>query len=364
MSMNSSSSPADAQVSQMVSQMQAHIQQLGAQIQHLQAQQQTTAAVNAATAAAAVSRVSKAVSPTKPDTFKGNPRDNADGWWWEMQTYMSICGIEDPDRVPFASAFFRDSASSWLRAETAKPAVRVVVDCHGNAVQVDTNTWEGFHVIFLARFRPLDAAKTARSNLFRLQQTGSVQDYSTRFLRELQLIDNMNVEDQLQFYVHGLKPHIALEVEKANATELSDAMNLAARMDRLTYRSRGPQSNNSTARGPWLQPTSAAASRSVPMELGNIESSTDMEEGHGQLHAFYGQRRGGRGTGRRQRVPGVSKEVFDRCMQNGLCLKCQKPGHLARNCTSPINSQSMSPMVTTTISTESTTGQSGNVRAQ
>ena len=33
-------------------------------------------------------------------------------------------------------------------------------------------------------------------------------------------------------------------------------------------------------------------------------------------------------------APAMSKEEYDRCRQNGLCLKCKKPGHVARFCTS------------------------------
>jgi hypothetical protein len=31
------------------------------------------------------------------------------------------------------------------------------------------------------------------------------------------------------------------------------------------------------------------------------------------------------------RVP-ISKDEFERCWSNRLCLKCKKPGHIAREC--------------------------------
>jgi hypothetical protein len=35
------------------------------------------------------------------------------------------------------------------------------------------------------------------------------------------------------------------------------------------------------------------------------------------------------------RAPFLSREEFTRCMKEKLCLRCKKPGHIARNCSLP-----------------------------
>jgi hypothetical protein len=65
-----------------------------------------------------------------------------------------------------------------------------------------------------------------------------------------------------------------------------------------------------------------------------------LQELRAQQHALAAtfQKRGagsnsnskGRGPG--AKVPGVTKEEFERCRKEGLCLKCKEPGHLARDC--------------------------------
>lgn len=34
-------------------------------------------------------------------------------------------------------------------------------------------------------------------------------------------------------------------------------------------------------------------------------------------------------------APFLSREEFTRCMKEGLCLRCKKPGHVARDCSLP-----------------------------
>jgi hypothetical protein len=34
------------------------------------------------------------------------------------------------------------------------------------------------------------------------------------------------------------------------------------------------------------------------------------------------------------RIPGITAEEYFRCRAEQLCLKCKKPGHIARNCNS------------------------------
>lgn len=49
-----------------------------------------------------------------------------------------------------------------------------------------------------------------------------------------------------------------------------------------------------------------------------------------------GSDRKGAASGSSAKVPGVSKEEFERCRKEGLCLKCKEPGHLARDCSKPV----------------------------
>jgi hypothetical protein len=306
---------------------QTHIQQMGQQL-HTALNQQPRQNSN------------KGPKPTKPDLFNGHARVNADIWWFQFESYMNVCGIEDPDRVPFATTFFREAASSWWRAEQAKGMMRRVVNSAGEEQEVNIGMWAGFRPLFLARFRPLDAARQARSNLFGLRQTGSAQEYSNRFLRELQMIDGMDMASQVAVYIRGLKPALAVEIEKADLTELSDAMNLAARIDRITYSKDGGGMSRALY-GTKVWSSGGGGQKAVPMELNAIleDASTDPDgmvsvnrESLTALFSRMNRNRGGGGRVSANRVPGLSKEEFDRLMKEGKCFRCKQTGHLARNC--------------------------------
>ena len=47
----------------------------------------------------------------------------------------------------------------------------------------------------------------------------------------------------------------------------------------------------------------------------------------GTLHNIYNRRSNGG-----QRVPGLSREEFDRCVEKKVCFRCKNVGHWARNC--------------------------------
>jgi hypothetical protein len=330
---------------QQLAELQRIVQQQHNQLNQLQlgAQQQQVAPVHAPTT----------LKPTKPDQFTGYAKSNADLWLWQMEKFLSVSRIGEVDRVPYATTYLREAAASWWKAESSKPldqhglrSVSVVVD--GVQQVLNIESWSGFKALFLARFRPLDAARQARANLHNLRQTGSVQEYSNRFLKELQLIDGMDEASQLSHYIRGLKSNVAIEIEKADLTDLSQAMNMAARIDQLTYRSNRNESSRgqfSGGRG-WNQ-SGSSGQRSVPMELGSLlsqaDSNGDVTVSRETLNALFHRSKSNRGgrqnrAGGGQRTPGLSREEFDRLTKEGKCFRCKQPGHLARDCSSTAHS--------------------------
>lgn len=319
-----------------------HVNQLHAMVQN---QQQQLAQVMGQQQAQAQTLVhTHTLRPTKPDHFHGHAKADATLWLWSMEQFQTASRMADADKVIYATTYLREAAASWWKSESTRSVIRTVV-IDGSETVIDLNTWAGFKSLFLSRFRPLDASRAARANLMQLKQTGSVQDYTNRFLKELQLIDGMDTESQLAMYTRGLKHHVAIEIEKANMTDLSQAMNLAARIDMLTYRSNrtqtGPNRGWNGSRG-WSQPTSNSSYGSVPMELGALLNDSESNQdgsvtvSRDTLNALFSRmNRGGRqNRGNGYRVPGLSKDEYQRLSREGKCFRCKQPGHMARDCPS------------------------------
>ena len=72
------------------------------------------------------------------------------------------------------------------------------------------------------------------------------------------------------------------------------------------------------------------------VEKYEVESTTDETEEEGtpavQLQAMQPPHSSNSNP---NRVPYLTREEFTRCMKQGLCLRCKKPGHVARNCDLP-----------------------------
>lgn len=269
--------------------------------------------------------------PVKPQTFNGAPRANADAWIFEMEQYFAVTNMAPDTQTPYAVAFLRDMASTWWRS---------VVRQKPELLRVN---WATFKEQLLTRFRPIEASKTARTMLNTLKQTGTVSDYCNTFFRQLQLIDDMAMADQIDRFTRGLKFSIAQEVDMHDPKTLEAAMNLAQRAD-LRLRNRrfntfGTAPYNSYSGNRYHSVTRTVDSGPAPMELGSIEETKDGDneyqeedffESEASLNAMQGDNRNSRNGN--SRVPNLSKEDYQRLRREGKCFRCRQTGHVGRLC--------------------------------
>lgn len=118
-------------------------------------------------------------------------------------------------------------------------------------------TWSGFVEELLARFSP-EVKVNPIAKLKKLQQTGSVDEYITKFEELEGCALNRNPHLNAEFFVHcfvgGLKEEIQLGIQESGFTTLKEAIRLArveeAKMEDWIKRSRavtrgvGPSPNN------------------------------------------------------------------------------------------------------------------------
>ena len=211
-----------AQQSQLLQQQQA-IEQAQAHIAHLQ--QQVASVSSSASSSSSSSSpplpsiALASLSPNRPSPFSGSIGSDAEHWLMEMERYfLASHSPLDSSSVLFASTYLRESASMWFSAKY-------------KGMSQLPDTWNQFREEFLLRFRPFAAARTARASLRSLTQLqeGSVSAYSDSFLRLIQLLPDMHVQDQLDAYLHGLRPRLAEVVDRAEPKTLEAAIYTAQR---------------------------------------------------------------------------------------------------------------------------------------
>lgn len=350
---------AQAQLQHAQQQLQQQQQQLlGTQQQNEQLRQRI-AQLEAAAAAAAAARASgpapdpqhsaaahsSRIKAMAPSAFVGGVGVNPEQWLREMERYLRVTGVDPASWVPLSSTYLKGGASVWLN--TLDSATQ-------------DGDWHTFRDAFLARFSPLDAARVARAALRKLRQRRNVAEYSTAFLRQIELIPDMSMADQLEYYLSGLHARLADAVDRQHPATLQEAMNAAQREElrQVTRQSYGP----SGMRPHYYQPRPTYSGPSYAggesMDLSVLEQEIDslyaadtlpsFSSGEEHLYALPMRRLGGTSNFRGPRdsfqevssarpgwrgVPGLTRDEFDRLSRENRCFSCRQPGHLARNCT-------------------------------
>lgn len=269
------------------------------------------------------------LKPLKPGTFTGAAGANAEQWLLEMERYFQAADLsQSSGRVLFASTFLKESASAWFNSLWTEA---------DRELGIQACSWVEFKERFRARFRPLAASRTARSILRNLKQKYRVSSYSDAFLKQVQLIPDMSMADQVDSYINGLQGRIAEEVDRDDPQTLVEAMNLAQRAEIRQANRRGQPTFGT--RGAWSF-RSAPEGRDTEdrmdlstLDRGRLSEDTGAGDEDDMIHAVQMQRRP---QSRRPfggaRVPNLSREEFDRLSREGKCFQCRQPGHLARNC--------------------------------
>ena len=380
-----------SQMNQMLSQF-ARSQQENVNLQVQSALQQFQQSLNSSSAASSaarnqgdrsppiiVSSIPSHVKLAKPDLYTGAPNTNVDTWLFGIEQYLAGSGItDDATRITFSASYFRDIATTWWFQKC-------------KVEQTPPTNWVEFKEMVKSRFQPIAAARTARANLRSLRQSGkSIAEYCNAFYKQIQLISDMSEADKIDNFMNGLVPSIANEVDRRDPKSLQEAMTFAQGVElRLrNYRQSNYHNNYHHSNYNRYTPinraayesktTTSSTSASTPMELSNIttsnkdetnyeeeyekyleendayemnstneeavesEDGTQDEETEEQLQGMYNHNNSNQRFGKprgRINVPNLRFEEFTRLMKEGKCLRCKKPGHIARNCTLPQRSK-------------------------
>lgn len=368
-------------------QYQAEILRLRNRVATAEAQAAAAALVQQAPVVVASAPSVPNVKPQAPHSFSGSIGAGAEQWLMELERWRQAVEIRgsmsDHAFLTVVATYLQGSASLWYNSLVTKGQTPI--------------TWVSFKEMFRERFRPFDAERTARQSLYNLRQREkeTVSSYSDSFLKLVNFLPGMALEDQLALYQRGLLPHIAEELDRIYAVidgsiaHLSDAINQAQRIEtRLAMARRGAANRNGDRRfgqpAAWFsrdqrvppfsnqgaaqyQGTTADPNRmdlshiqQQDMHLGGTSQQSSSISSDGAVsgpvsseHNFYSypssfasqderllamhQRpsapyRGQAPSANRGLVLNLTREEFDSLSRQGKCFNCKQTGHLARNC--------------------------------
>ena len=215
----------------------------------------------------------------KPQLYRG--KGSIVSWTTHMSNYLQ--NVDESQALTIAVSYLAEGAHEWwiVFKETEE----------GRNIQ----GWSSLKNALVGRFDTLNKEKVARDKLAKWKQLKDVASFNDDFQKILLDIPNISSEEQIDRYTRGLKPYIWRELCTKEYTRLSDAMKDAERIE--SAHSRVNTSNKS-----YTKKSIGNDPKPVPMEIGNIE------------------------------LKKLSQEERQRCMREGLCLRCRQKGHMAKNC--------------------------------
>ncbi|KAF8917134.1 hypothetical protein BGZ58_005159 [Dissophora ornata] len=215
-----------------------------------------------------------------------------------QEEYFEIVELVADKWVKYVVLSLHDDAKAWWRDS-------------GLTISA---SWKDFKTAFLEAFTPPDAANTARRELSKLRQNSlSIAEYTTKFRRQLRLIPTMDADSALFTYLQGLEPETGKEVKLRQPTNLTTAIHQATIVHSILhpFKPINPHSAN--------LPTKAPTPTLEPMDIDN-------------LNVFLANFKASAGGNGRQPLSKLTVATREYNYRNGLCHRCRKPGHVARNC--------------------------------
>jgi hypothetical protein len=264
--------------------------------------------------------------PASPEMFTG-VRTKVEQFISQLNRYLELSNITNgtvtPDRqVQYAAQFISGEAMVWFNnVQSSSEPISSIIELQER---------------LRAHFQPYGVEKIARTKLRSLTQTNSVSAYNTIFMQTVQHLRTMDVADQVFAYVTGLKSFISREMISKDPQTLQEAMDYAALVESRLQNFRGgafvprPSASSSSSTNRYsssnASSSSSSSSTSAPMELGNIEEQSAVEDhssssgSTSELNAITGS------------LKKLTNEERDRLRKEGRCFRCRQKGHMSNTC--------------------------------
>lgn len=223
-------------------------------------------------------------TPRRPDSYKG--KGSISSWITHMNNYL--VGSPDNETLQISVSYLEGAAHEWWIAYQNSPEGHLVTN------------WVQLIPALRNRFETLNKTKIARDKLAKWKQVKDVASFNDDFLKIILDIPNISMEEQLDRYSRGLKPHIWKELCTRDYENLTDAMRDAERVE-SAHKRLGPRG---TGKPPFVprNPGSGKLDGPTPMDIGNLQ------------------------------IKKLTPAERDLCRKEGRCFRCREKGHVAVKC--------------------------------
>lgn len=294
---------------------------------------QATAA-EARAAAAEARLASTSSTPSGSERLRSQPPRVFDGaskdpnalldFEYNLETYYTSCRITDPlAKLHHALTFLDGAAAACWRAHCKETE-----DPNGRATRERCNNISDLiNVILKPEFLSPNYVLSARNELAKCTQTGSVTDYIFTFRQICQRIPNLSTDERLDKFVRGLKHNLALELALHPPESFKEACATVERLESARRSIASPSFQHYPSHS-FNQPVSSypvPESQPTPMDMTN---SMHTNRSHSDTRSVN--------SNSRPRFTKLTPAERERLDAVGACHYCRMPhaGHSATDCPS------------------------------
>lgn len=216
--------------------------------------------------------------PNKPAVFSGKS-GTIEAWCSHMDSYVRLTDPDEACRI--ASTYLDGEAFTWWHTYSRATAVP---------------DWTTLRAALIRRFSPLNKAQAARDKLHSWRQVKDVGTFNRTFLSVLLDIPDITEAEKIDRYSRGLKRDIWQALCLKTYSDLEALMTDALRVESAKAGAFRGTTNLGSATG------RSSTTGVVPMDISSIK------------------------------VEKLTPDERQRCMREGLCLRCREKGHMAKDC--------------------------------
>ncbi|EHA56905.1 hypothetical protein MGG_16167 [Pyricularia oryzae 70-15] len=265
-----------------------------------------------------------------PATFDGTP-GQLKGYLVQVRTYQAFhleTFRSETEKVVHAATFLRGRALSWF-----EPLLQEWLDVPPEERRQEVtdifSTFAGYERTLRSLFQEPDEKRQTERDLANLRQTKSASAYAAEFRRLATRLDMTEETKILQFY-QGLKSEVKDEVSKLDRPEnFLEYVELAIKLDNRIYERRQEKQGGQRVFVTSTRQTNTGRKYQHPQPTYHRNNSGWQQPRHMAPQTYsttYGTHSGPMDLSATQH----KKPRKD--PKSGKCFKCDKTGHIARNC--------------------------------
>ena len=174
----------------------------------------------------------------EPQKFNGTTPE-VTTWTREMNRYLKTQSGSSEQKTLYAAMKLTGMALTWWN--------------HLESTYQEPQTWRELRMAIESKFKVINRVKKAEDALIKLRQTGSVQQFISKFNELALLIPDLSITEQQQMFMRGLKFEILEELEMREISlethSFDGIQEIAVKYDDLKYMQQMRSNRESTSQG-------------------------------------------------------------------------------------------------------------------